>query len=142
VLIGWAVSFPGDNVALRLISEQEPNMPTPETVFRYPLWLVFGAPAFAVVVTTLAGILPARRAARVDRWWLGLNDSYADVAGSGVRQSGPSCRELLTTLLTGIASISSAGYGFSNGSSLEGSVSLGSSQRSQSEGARIAGIRL
>jgi putative ABC transport system permease protein len=66
VLIGWGVSFPGDNVALRLIREQEPNMPPPETVFRYPLWLVFGAPAFAVVVTTLAGILPARRAARVE----------------------------------------------------------------------------
>jgi putative ABC transport system permease protein len=66
VLIGWTVSFPGDNVALRLIRDQEPNMPQPETVFRYPLWLVFGAPAFAVLVTTLAGLLPARRAARVE----------------------------------------------------------------------------
>jgi putative ABC transport system permease protein len=66
VLIGWAVSFPGDSVALRLIREQEPNMPQPETVFRYPLWLVFGAPALAVVVTTMAGLLPARRAARVE----------------------------------------------------------------------------
>jgi putative ABC transport system permease protein len=66
VLIGWLVSFPGDNVALRLIREQEPNMPPPETVFRYPLWLVFGAPALAIVVTTLAGLLPARRAARVE----------------------------------------------------------------------------
>src|SRR4029077_8305159 len=37
VLIGWVVSFPGDNVALRLIREQEPHMPQPETVFRYPL---------------------------------------------------------------------------------------------------------
>jgi putative ABC transport system permease protein len=66
VLIAWLASFPGDNVALRLIKEQEPNMPQPETVFRYPLWLVFGAPAFAVLVTTLAGLLPARRAARVE----------------------------------------------------------------------------
>ena len=66
VLIAWVVSFPGDSVALRLIQEQEPNMPQPETVFRYPLWLVFGAPALAVVVTTLAGLLPARRAARVE----------------------------------------------------------------------------
>jgi putative ABC transport system permease protein len=66
VLIGWAVSFPGDNVALRLIRDQEPNMPQPETVFRYPLWLVLGAPAFAILVTTLAGLLPARRAARVE----------------------------------------------------------------------------
>ena len=30
-------------------------MPQPETVFRYPSWLVVGAPAFAVLVTTLAG---------------------------------------------------------------------------------------
>jgi putative ABC transport system permease protein len=66
VLIGWVVSFPGDNYALRLIREQEPNMPPPETVFRYPLWLVLGAPAFAVLMTTLAGLLPARRAARVE----------------------------------------------------------------------------
>jgi putative ABC transport system permease protein len=66
VLVGWLVSFPGDNVALRLIREQEPDMPTPETVFRYPLWLVLGAPAFAIVVTTLAGVLPARRASRVE----------------------------------------------------------------------------
>ncbi|HVK08180.1 MAG TPA: ABC transporter permease [Gemmataceae bacterium] len=66
VLIGWAASFPGDNVALKLIAEQEPNMPKPETVFRYPLWLILGAPAFAVILTTLAGLLPARRAARVE----------------------------------------------------------------------------
>ena len=66
VLIAWLVSFPGDSVALKLIQEQEPNMPQPETVFRFPLWLVFGAPAFAIVVTTLAGLLPARRAARVE----------------------------------------------------------------------------
>jgi putative ABC transport system permease protein len=66
VLVGWLVSFPGDNYALRLIREQEPNMPPPETVFRYPWWLVVGAPAFAVLVTTLAGLLPARRAARVE----------------------------------------------------------------------------
>jgi putative ABC transport system permease protein len=66
VLVGYLVSFPGDNYALRLIREQEPNMPPPETVFRYPWWLILGAPAFAVLVTTLAGLLPARRAARVE----------------------------------------------------------------------------
>ena len=66
VLIGWAVSFPGDNVALKIIADQEPNMPKPETVFRYPVWLILGAPTFAVVLTTLAGLLPARRAARVE----------------------------------------------------------------------------
>ena len=66
LLVGYLVSFPGDNYALKLILEQEPNMPQPETVFRYPWWLLIGAPAFAVLVTTLAGLLPARRAARVE----------------------------------------------------------------------------
>jgi putative ABC transport system permease protein len=66
VLVGWLVSFPGDNIALRLIREQEPDMPQPESVFGYPLWLVLGAPAFAIIVTTLAGLLPARRASRVE----------------------------------------------------------------------------
>ena len=66
LLVGWLVSFPGDGYALPLIREQEPNMPSPETVFRYPWWLVIGAPTFAVLVTTLAGLLPARRAARVE----------------------------------------------------------------------------
>lgn len=66
VLAGWAVSFPGDTVALKIIAEQEPNMPKPETVFRYPAWLILGAPLFAMLLTTLAGLLPARRAARVE----------------------------------------------------------------------------
>ncbi len=66
VLVGWLVSFPGDNIALRLIHEQDPDMPTPETVFRYPLWLVIGSPVLAIIVTTLAGLLPARRASRVE----------------------------------------------------------------------------
>lgn len=66
VLVGWLVSFPGDNIALGLIREQEPDMPQPESVFGYPLWLVLGAPVFAIVVTTIAGLLPARRASRVE----------------------------------------------------------------------------
>ena len=66
VLVGWLVSFPGDNVALRLIREQDPDMPTPETVFRYPLWLIVGAPVLAILVTTVAGLLPARRASRIE----------------------------------------------------------------------------
>ncbi|MSR54521.1 MAG: ABC transporter permease [Gemmataceae bacterium] len=66
VLVGWVVSFPGDNVALRLIREQDENMVATETVFHYPIWLVLGAPVFAMLVTTLAGILPARRAARIE----------------------------------------------------------------------------
>lgn len=66
LLIGWLVSFPGDHVALGLIREQDPNMPPVQTVFRYPWWLLVGAPLFAMMVTTLAGVLPARRAARIE----------------------------------------------------------------------------
>jgi putative ABC transport system permease protein len=66
VLIGYLVSVPGDSYALKLIQEQDPGMPQPETVFRYPWWLVVGAPTLAVLVTTLAGLIPARRAARVE----------------------------------------------------------------------------
>jgi len=66
VLVGWVVSFPGDSFALTLIRDQDASIPAPETVFRYPLWLVLGAPLFAMLVTTLAGIFPARRAARVE----------------------------------------------------------------------------
>jgi putative ABC transport system permease protein len=66
LLVGWLVSFPGDNIALQLIREQDPNMPPVKTVFQYPWWLVLGAPLFAMVVTTLAGVLPARRAARIE----------------------------------------------------------------------------
>lgn len=66
VLLGWLVSYPGDSYALRLMHEQDPDMPVPETVFRYPWWLLVGAPTLAIVVTTLAALLPARRAARVE----------------------------------------------------------------------------
>jgi putative ABC transport system permease protein len=66
VLFGWLVSFPGDNVALGIIREQEPNMPPVRSVFQYPWWLLVGAPLFAMLVTTMAGVLPARRAARIE----------------------------------------------------------------------------
>jgi putative ABC transport system permease protein len=36
------------------------------SLFVFPLWLILGAVAFAVVVTTLAALYPARRAARVN----------------------------------------------------------------------------
>ena len=36
------------------------------SLFAFPWWLVVGGPVLAVLVTTLAAFLPARRAARVD----------------------------------------------------------------------------
>lgn len=66
VLLAWGCSFPGDSVALGIIRQQEPNMPQPSTVFRFPWWLLTGAPILATTMTTVAGLLPARRAARLE----------------------------------------------------------------------------
>ena len=46
----------------------EPQAQTPieGSLFVYPLWLVLGAPALAAVITTLATVYPAHRAASVD----------------------------------------------------------------------------
>jgi putative ABC transport system permease protein len=67
VLVGWLASIPGDRYSLKLIAEQSPpDAARPETVFLTPLWLVFGVPAFAMLITTLAAYLPARRAARIE----------------------------------------------------------------------------
>lgn len=65
VLLGWLASFPGNRYALRVMQEQG-HKPLPETVFVYPLWLIISVPLFAMLVTTLAALLPARRAAHVE----------------------------------------------------------------------------
>jgi putative ABC transport system permease protein len=65
VLVGWLASFPGNGYALKIMEEQG-HKPLPETVFLYPPWLLIGVPLFAMLITTLAAVLPARRAARVE----------------------------------------------------------------------------
>jgi putative ABC transport system permease protein len=65
VLVGWLASFPGNQYALRLMAEQG-HKELPETVFLYPMWLLLSVPLFAMLITTLAAMLPARRAARVE----------------------------------------------------------------------------
>jgi putative ABC transport system permease protein len=65
LLAGWAASFPGDAVAHRIV-ERQTGAKLEETLFAFPLWLTLGIPAFAVLVTTLAAVYPARRAARVN----------------------------------------------------------------------------
>jgi putative ABC transport system permease protein len=64
MLGGWVVSFPGDGIARKLI-EQEIEQPVTASVFAYPWWLVTGIPLLVLVITTLAAVYPARRAARV-----------------------------------------------------------------------------
>lgn len=65
VVAGWLVSFPGDRLAQHLVATQTP-MRLEESVFAYPWWLVLGVPALVCVLTTLAAVYPARRAARID----------------------------------------------------------------------------
>jgi putative ABC transport system permease protein len=58
-LIGRAINF-GSNIYLHRL-----KMPA-ENLWTVPLWLVAGAIGFAVLVSVLAGIYPAARAARLD----------------------------------------------------------------------------
>jgi putative ABC transport system permease protein len=65
VLLSWAVSFPGD-AWIRSIISSHMQVKLEESLFVFPIWLTLGAVAFAVAVTTLAAVYPARRAARVN----------------------------------------------------------------------------
>lgn len=68
-LIGLALAFlasyPGDAIA-KSIMEPQNQTPVKGSLFVYPLWLVLGAPALAALITTLAAVYPAHRAASVD----------------------------------------------------------------------------
>jgi putative ABC transport system permease protein len=65
LLIGWGASFPiEDYVAFRLA--QESRDPLGGSLFSFPWWLVVGVPLFASLVTMIAAVYPARRAAKVD----------------------------------------------------------------------------
>lgn len=65
LLAAWLASFPGDGVARRLMEEQTQTTLN-ESLFVFPPWLTLGAPLLVVLVTTLAAVYPARRAARTD----------------------------------------------------------------------------
>jgi putative ABC transport system permease protein len=65
VLLGWAVSFPGDAWIRSMVSSRM-KIDLEGSLFVFPLWLTLGAVAFAMAVTTLAAVYPARRAARLN----------------------------------------------------------------------------
>ncbi len=65
LLFGWLASFPGEAFALSVVKRQGELHPD-QALFAFPLWLVLGVPLFAMLVTTLAALYPARRAARVN----------------------------------------------------------------------------
>lgn len=65
MLVGWLASFPGDSIA-RSIIEPQTRWPVKETLFAFPIWLVAGVPVLVCLITTVAALYPAHRAARVD----------------------------------------------------------------------------
>ena len=64
VLLAYLVSLPADAAGKARMSQQT-QQPPPETLFSWPIWMLIGVPLFALVVTTLSGYLPARRAALI-----------------------------------------------------------------------------
>lgn len=66
LLAGWAVSFPADAWVRALIQERMEHVKLEASLFVWPAWLVLSGPFFAGLVTTLAAVYPARRAARVN----------------------------------------------------------------------------
>jgi putative ABC transport system permease protein len=63
--LAWALSIPGDGFVRHLIQEQSRETILSSSVFEFPAWLVASTVAFATLVTTLAALYPARRAARI-----------------------------------------------------------------------------
>lgn len=62
-----ALSVPADGYIRGLIRGQMgPHEMKTTTIFEFPWWLLLGGVVFAVLVTTLAALYPARRAARID----------------------------------------------------------------------------
>jgi putative ABC transport system permease protein len=65
LLLAWAASFPGDALG-KSIMEKQAETPLEASLFAFPAWVVCGVPLFVCLMTTLAALLPARRAARVN----------------------------------------------------------------------------
>ncbi len=65
LLGAWGVAASAEEWIRGVIEHQSQNKIS-HAVFLFPAWLVAGAPLFAMLVTTLAALLPARRAARID----------------------------------------------------------------------------
>ncbi len=65
LLLAWGASFPGD-AWVRSIVTRDLNIDLKQPIFVFPPWVVLAVLLFAVIVTTLAAVYPARRAAKVD----------------------------------------------------------------------------
>jgi putative ABC transport system permease protein len=65
LLFAWAASFPGD-AWVRSIVQRDLKIDLKESLFVFPPWLGLCVVFFAVLVTTLAAVYPARRAAKIN----------------------------------------------------------------------------
>ena len=63
--LGWLASFPGNAIA-KSIMEPQVRSSVKGSLLIYPIWLVLGVPAVVCLITTLAALYPASRAAKVD----------------------------------------------------------------------------
>jgi putative ABC transport system permease protein len=65
LLLAWGVSLPSDAWVRSMVSERM-RLNLTESIFVWPIWLVIGVPLFSSLITTLAAVFPARRAAGVN----------------------------------------------------------------------------
>jgi putative ABC transport system permease protein len=63
LVLGWIVTRVANAVANHYM---RPEGVPPTDLFYMPLWLILGALGFSILVSLLAGLYPAVRAARVD----------------------------------------------------------------------------
>jgi len=63
LLLGWIVTRISNQIAnSQFLPAGEPQV----DFFYFPLWLILGAIAFSVILSLIAGLYPAIRAARID----------------------------------------------------------------------------
>jgi putative ABC transport system permease protein len=65
LLLAWGTSFPADSWVRSMVA-RDLKIELKESLFVFPPWLALMVVFFAVLVTTLAAVYPARRAARVN----------------------------------------------------------------------------
>jgi putative ABC transport system permease protein len=65
LLLAWGLSYPGD-AWVRSTAARDLKTELNESIFVFPTWLIAAVAAFAILVTVLAAVYPARRAAKID----------------------------------------------------------------------------
>ncbi len=65
LIAAWGASYPGEAWIRGMVAGKYPYE-LEDSLFVFPVWLVTAVLAFAIVVTTLAAVYPARRAAQID----------------------------------------------------------------------------